>query len=225
MKRFADREEAGQLLAERLAAEGPWNDPVVLALPRGGVPVARPVADRLGAPLDLLLVRKIGAPGNPELAVGAVVDGTDREAVWNDDLLRLMGLSREDMAPAVARALAEIEERRRLYLGDRAPVPVEGRDVIVIDDGIATGATMRAALRAVRRRNPASVTLAVPVAPADTLHELRPLVDRLVCLAVPEPFHAVGLHYEDFRQTTDEEVRALLARGPEIGGQEQKGGA
>ncbi len=186
---------------------------MVLALPRGGVPVARPVADRLGAPLDLLMVRKIGTPGNPELAAGAVVDGPAHEVVWNEDVLRALGLEESDLEPALRHELEVIEHRRREYLDDRPPVPLEGRDVIVVDDGIATGATMRAALKAVQRRKPASVTLAVPVAPADTLAALRPLVDRVVCLRVPQPFHAVGLHYVDFSQTSDEEVRRLLAQG------------
>jgi putative phosphoribosyl transferase len=210
MAMFRDRTAAGEALADALAALAPV-DPVVLALPRGGVPVAAPVARRLRAPLDLILVRKIGAPRQEELAVGAVVDGAVHETVFNVGVLAALGLSEADFAPAVARKLAEIEARRAAYLGGSRPVPVEGRTAIVVDDGIATGATVKAALRGLRRRGPAAVILAVPVAPADTLDELRPLVERVVCLATPEPFYAVGVHYRDFTQVEDGEVTALLA--------------
>jgi predicted phosphoribosyltransferase len=210
MTMFRDRTEAGEKLADALA-DLALPDPVVLALPRGGVPVAAPVARRLNAPLDLLLVRKIGAPGHEELAVGAVVDGPVHEAVFNATVLRMLGMDEADFAPVIDRKLAEIETRRAAYLGGAVPVPVEGRTAIVVDDGIATGATVKAALRGLQRRNPASVVLAVPVAPPDSLAELRPLVDRVVCLDAPADFYAVGAHYRDFPQVEDEEVVALLA--------------
>lgn len=206
---FRDREQAGEALADALAGLG-LSDPVVLALPRGGLPVAVPVANRLGAPLDLLLVRKIGAPGHEELAVGAVVDGPVHEAVFNPEVLAMLGLDEADFAPAVADKLAEIEARRALYLGDATPVAVAGRTAIVVDDGIATGATVRAALRGLGRRGPGEVVLAVPVAPADTLAALAPLVTRVVCLERPEPFVAVGVHYRHFPQVSDREVVAMM---------------
>jgi putative phosphoribosyl transferase len=210
MAMFRDRSQAGDALAEALAALA-LPDPVVLALPRGGVPVAAPVARRLRAPLDLILVRKIGAPHQEELAVGALVDGPVHEAVFNADVLAMLGMGEADFAREVERKRAEIEVRRVAYLGGAAPVPVEGRTAIVVDDGIATGATVKAALRGLRRRGPAAVILAVPVAPADTLDELRPLVDCVVCLDTPEPFFAVSAHYRDFAQVEDAEVIALLA--------------
>jgi predicted phosphoribosyltransferase len=207
---FRDRAQAGEALADALE-DMDLADPVVLALPRGGLPVALPVAKRLGAPLDLLLVRKIGAPGHEELAVGAVVDGPMPETVFNADVLSMLGLGEADFAPTIAGKLAEIEARRALYLGDAPPVPVEGRTVIVVDDGIATGATVRAALRGLARRAPRTVVLAVPVAPADSLAALAPLVTRTVCLEQPEPFVAVGAHYMHFPQVEDGEVVAMLA--------------
>lgn len=207
--RFHDRDEAGQALADAVARLG-LADPVVLALPRGGLPVAAPVARRLGAPLDLLLVRKIGMPGQGELAAGAVVDGADPVTVFNEPLIRSMGLTEADFADAVTEKLAEIETRRVRYLGGRAPVPLRGRTAIVVDDGIATGATVKAALRALRRREPAAIVLAVPVAPADALAEIGPLVDRVVCLRTPAPFIAVGAHYERFDQVDDDAVAGFL---------------
>lgn len=214
MAMFRDRTEAGEALADALAGLA-LPDPVVLALPRGGVPVAAPVARRLKAPLDLLLVRKIGAPGHEELAVGAVVDGPVHEAVFNEPVLAMLGMTEADFALAIERKLAEIEARRAAYLGGAAPVPVEGRTAIVVDDGIATGATAKAALLGLKRRRPASVILAVPVAPADTLRDLEPLVDRVVCLDIPRDFYAVGAHYRDFPQVEDAEVIALLAAARE----------
>ncbi len=208
--RFTDRLDAGNRLAEAVAALG-LADPVVLALPRGGVPVAVPVAARLGAPLDVVFVRKIGTPGNPELAAGAVVDGTPPQTVFNADILRHLGLSEADLQPVVDRELAVIAERRRAYLGDRAPVPLKNRDAIVVDDGIATGATMRAALLALGKAGTRSLTLAVPLAPGDTLATLEALVDHLVCLTTPSPFYAVGQGYLRFDQTSDDEVIAALA--------------
>jgi putative phosphoribosyl transferase len=208
--RFADRAEAGQALAERLAKMNFAQPAVVLALPRGGVPIGAAVAKRLGAPLDLLLVRKIGAPWQPELAVAAIVDGDQPEIVVDEEVQRSYGVDREYIDAQAKRELRELERRRRTYLQGRAPVPVEGRTAIVVDDGIATGTTMRAALRALRRRKPAHLVLAVPVAPHDTIEMLSAEVDEIVCLAEPFPFHAIGLHYDDFHQVSDDEVLAAL---------------
>ena len=207
---FADRAAAGQALAERLASMRLAPPVVVLALPRGGVPIGAEVARRLGAALDLLLVRKIGVPWQPELAVAAVVDGEHPEIVVDEEVQRFSGVERDEIEARAARELDEIERRRALYLRGRAPLPLTGASVIVVDDGIATGTTMRAALQAVRRRRPARLVLAIPVAPRDTVLRLRGEVDDLVCLAEPEPFRAVGLHYDDFHQVEDDEVLAAL---------------
>lgn len=207
---FPDRESAGRALAERLAASTFDNPPVVLALPRGGVPVALPVARRLHAPLDLLLVRKIGVPWQPELALAAVVEGEPPVLVIDDEVQAMVGASRAELDAAQADALAEIARRRARYLPGRAPVPLAGRTAIVVDDGIATGTTVRAALQGLRRRRPAALVLAVPVAPADTLARLRAEADTVICLHQPSPFRAVGLHYVDFHQVGDDEVVAAL---------------
>jgi putative phosphoribosyl transferase len=206
---FADRRAAGQALAQALAARH-LEDPVVLALPRGGVPVAAEIARALAAPLDLVLVRKIGVPYQPELAAAAVVDGGDAEIVTNDDVIAMSGIGRDYLERATERELEEIERRRKVYLGARPRVPLEGRTLILVDDGIATGASVRAALKALRRRKPKALILAVPVAPADTVAGLRGEVDGVVCLEMPEPFMAIGLHYRDFRQLSDEDVVAIL---------------
>jgi putative phosphoribosyl transferase len=212
--RFPDRTTAGIRLAEAVAAlmrdHPEIADPVLLALPRGGVPVALEVARALRAPLDLVMVRKIGVPWQPELAAAAVVDGDAPQLVVNRDVLAIAGMTEADLEDAERRELAEIDRRRRLYLGDRALVPVEGRDAVVVDDGIATGATTRAALKGVRRRRPRSLTLAIPVAPRDTLDQLAGEVDHLVCLAAPTPFYAIGSHYDDFAQVSDDEVIGML---------------
>lgn len=207
--RFRDRDDAGAQLASRLAGMN-LADPVVLALPRGGVPVARPIAKALDAPLDLLLVRKIGVPSQPELAAAAIVDGEHPEIVFNRDVMSLVGLSDDAIDDLAQPELWELERRRRVYLKDRKPVPVEGRTAIVVDDGIATGTTVRAALSALRRRNPASLVLAVPVAPDETVAALRPLVDDLVCLSIPRDFYAISPFYEEFHQLTDAEVTRML---------------
>ncbi|WP_374447792.1 phosphoribosyltransferase [Stella sp.] len=214
---FADRADAGRRLAASLAR---YRDrhPVVLALPRGGVPVAAEIAAALGAPLDLVLVRKIGLPWHPELAIGAVVDGAHPIVVRNEGVIRSAEVGAAEFDRVCQEELREIERRRARYLGARARAPLAGRTVIVVDDGIATGATMKAALRAIRQHRPKTLVLAVPVAPADTVDELRPEVDDLVCLAMPEPFGAIGYFYEDFRQVDDEEVVAVLARFP-VGGE------
>jgi len=208
---FADRAEAGRLLASRLAARG-YVDPVVLALPRGGVPVAAEVAKVLHAPLDLVLVRKIGVPFQPELALAAVVDGQNPELVINEEVRRMAHVSAEQLDRLKAHEIAELERRRRIYLQGRDRIPVEGATAIVIDDGVATGATVRAALKALRRGNPNKLVLAVPVAPPETVQELRREVDELICLETPDPFYAIGVFYRDFTQTSDEEVVALLAQ-------------
>ena len=208
---FSDRTEAGEALAEALTEAAP-KDPVVLALPRGGVPVALPVARALGAPLDLLLVRKIGMPGQSELAAGALVEGDPPQAVYNEELLRMTGLSEADFARQVAEKEEEIAERRRLWLEGRAPVSLDGRTAVVVDDGIATGATVRAALAGLRARAPAEIWLAVPVAPPDTLRALRSHADRVICLETPEHFRAVGLHYRHFPQVSNAEVAEMLRR-------------
>jgi len=210
---FKDRSDAGGKLAEALAA---YKDqqPVILALPRGGVPVAAEVAAVLDAPLDLVLVRKIGVPLQPELAMGAVVDGGSPLVVRNEDVMTLAGVSESDFKSICDSELAEIERRRLRYLGNRPRVDVAGRVIIVIDDGIATGATTRAALRATRTREPKRLILAVPVAPTDTLAAMREEADDVVCLEDYEFFGAIGLYYSDFRQISDQEVSDALARFP-----------
>jgi predicted phosphoribosyltransferase len=210
---FSDRTDAGQQLAKALARYR-QDKPVVLALPRGGVPVAAEIATALGAPLDLVLVRKIGVPYQPELAAGAVVDGGSPVVVRNEDIIRLAGVSEADFAAIRDRELAEIERRRKLYRGDRAHPALKDRTVIVVDDGIATGATTRAALRAIRTRKPRKLVLAVPVAPTSTLAELRDEADDIVCLEDHENFGAIGLFYADFSQVADAVVTDLLARHP-----------
>ena len=211
MPGFADRRQAGARLAAALdhlrAAR-----PVVLALPRGGVPVAFEVAKALDAPLDLVLVRKIGVLGHEELALGAVVNGAHPQFVLNEDVAQMTAPPPDYVETAQKRALAEIERRRRLYLGAAEPIAVKGRVAIVVDDGIATGATMKAALRGVRRQDPDRLVLAAPVAPPSSIAELAAECDEVVPLATPEPFYAVGLYYTDFAQTTDEEVIDLLAQ-------------
>ncbi|MGZ8388123.1 MAG: phosphoribosyltransferase [Rhodoplanes sp.] len=210
---FRNRADAGRKLAAALAA---YKDerPVVLALPRGGVPVAAEVAAALDAPLDLVLVRKLGVPIQPELAMGAVVDGTAPIVVRNEDVIRLTGVSEEDMQAVCAEELAEIERRRGRYLGTRARVDIAGRVAIVVDDGIATGATTRAALRALRLRGPKKLILAVPVAPTETLAAMREEADDVVCLEDYVDFGAIGFFYADFRQVSDNEVIAALKKFP-----------
>jgi putative phosphoribosyl transferase len=208
-RHFADRAAAGRLLGEQLAALN-LERPVVLALPRGGVPVALEVARALDARLDLVLVRKIGVPWQPELAVAAVVDGDSPQIVVEERVKREAGITQEYIESEARKQLAEIERRRAVYLQGRSPVSVKDCTAIVVDDGIATGTTVRAALRALRQRAPAHLVLAVPVAPRETIEMLRPEVDRIVCLAQPEPFYAIGLHYADFHQLSDDEVVAAL---------------
>lgn len=211
---FKDRREAGRLLAERLTGFREAK-PVVLGLPRGGVPVAFEIAQALRAPLDVMLVRKIGVPWQPELALGAVSDGGEPELFIDDQLKSLLEIDDDYVESARKREIGEIERRRTAYRQGRPPIDVAGRVTIVVDDGIATGATTRVALRAVRRRKPSRLVLAVPVAPPDSLAGLRIEADEIICLETPEDMGAVGLYYRDFRQTTDQEVTDLLARSRE----------
>jgi putative phosphoribosyl transferase len=213
---FADRAEAARALAARLADEHLPGPLVVLALPRGGVPIGAEIARRLHAPLDLLLVRKIGAPWQRELAVAAVVDGEHPEVVIDEATSQAAGASRAYIDEQAQIEWREIERRRALYLKGRAPVPVAGATVIVVDDGIATGTTVRAALKALRRRCAARLVLAVPVVRRDTLMALEREVDRVICLREPRPFRAIGLHYADFHQVEDDEVIAALAAAPAV---------
>ncbi len=208
---FQDRSDAGRQLAAKLLHLKD-KQPVVLALPRGGVPVGFEIAKALAAPLDLVLVRKIGAPWQPELAVAAVVDGEEPQTVENPDVMQALGLSEDFIKEEAARQLKEIERRRQMYLGDRARIEVKGRTAILVDDGIATGATTRAALKAVRRAGPARLVLAVAVAPPDTVELLRPEADEVVCLDTPHYFGAISLFYADFHQVSDDEVVELLDR-------------
>ena len=210
---FRDRAEAGRRLAEALAGYEK-NNPIVLALPRGGVPVAAEIARALAAPLDLVLVRKIGVPFQPELAMGAVVDGGDPLTVRNDGVIRAAGVSEADFAAIRDRELAEIRRRRGRYLGGRAPLDLAGKVAIVVDDGVATGATTRAALRAVRKQNPAKLVLAIPVASSDALRDLRSEADAIVCVEHHRRFGAIGAFYRDFRQLSDEEVAQILTQFP-----------
>ncbi|KHK88338.1 phosphoribosyltransferase [Novosphingobium malaysiense] len=206
---FADRTDAGRQLARELETFG-YKDPVVLALPRGGVPVAFEVAKTLHAPLDVLMVRKIGAPGHEEYGIGALVDGAAPQVVIDEAMARTVGASRDYIDMQIAKELAEIERRRALYRAG-PPLVLKARTVIVVDDGIATGGTVRAALQGLARTEPAQIILAVPLAPADVLPDLQKQCDRVICLSSPYPFRAVGMHYRDFRQTGDEEVIRLLA--------------
>ena len=213
--RFRDRREAGRLLAAKLTAYAKRPDVIVLALPRGGVPVAYEVAQALEAPLDVFLVRKLGMPGHEEYALGAIATGGVR--VINQDLVQALRLPPATIEAIAAREQQELERRERVYRGDHPPPDVRGRTVILVDDGLATGATMHAAVKALRQQGAGRVVVAVPIAPPDTCDQLREAVDDIVCAVTPEPFHAVGLWYEDFSQTTDDEVRDLLARSAQVG--------
>ncbi|MBU8541416.1 phosphoribosyltransferase [Falsiroseomonas tokyonensis] len=207
---FANRTEAGRLLARPVQALG-LRDPVVYALPRGGVPVAVEVAAALGAPLDLVLVRKLGAPGQPELAIGAVAEGVGTEPVLNAEIVAATGASEAYIAAARDREMAEIARRRARYMSGRAAVDPKGRTAVVIDDGLATGATARAALHALRRRGAARIVLAVPVAAAEALAAMQGEADEMVCLVKTKLFSGIGAFYRDFHQLSDAEVIAALA--------------
>jgi predicted phosphoribosyltransferase len=206
-----DRVDAGRRLAEKLTAYAGRQDVLVLALPRGGVPVGYEAARALGLPLDVFVVRKLGVPGHEELAMGAIASG----GAWvlNEELVRTLAVPEQLMRSVVAREQRELVRRERLYRGNRPPLDVRGRTVILVDDGLATGSTMRAAIAALRRLEPARLVVAVPTAAPSTCDEIGSEVDECVCLLTPEPFYAVGIWYQDFSQTTDEQVRDLLDRG------------
>jgi putative phosphoribosyl transferase len=206
---FKDRRDAGRQLGRRLSAYAALR-PVVVALPRGGVPVAAEIAECLGAPLDVIVVRKIGLPWQPELAIGAVAEGN--VCVVNDALIEEAGVSGDELVAAIGRERVELERRVRAYRGERSPLRLDGRVVILVDDGLATGYTARAAIEQIRRRGASRVVLAVPVAPEDNVATMGRVADELVVLQTPTWFFSIGEHYEDFRQTSDDEVVALLQR-------------
>src|SRR5881296_4605917 len=213
---FANRTEGGRLLAEKLARYSDRDDVIVLGLPRGGVPVANEVAKRLRAPLDVFIVRKLGVPGFEELAAGAIASGGVR--VLNEDVIRSIPYADEAIEAVTVKETAELERREHIYREGRPPPELRDRIVILVDDGLATGATMRAAVKALRQRGAAKIVVAVPVGPPDTCHEIEEQADETICLSTPEFFQAVGQYYEDFSQTTDEDVRELLVQAA----QEQK---
>ena len=210
---FPNRAEAGRLLADRLEKYAGRNDVIVLGLPRGGVPVAYEVAKSLRAPLDVFIVRKLGVPGFEELAAGAIASGGVR--VLNEDVLRALPNADEIIESVTAKETAELERREKSYRDDRPAPELRDRVVILVDDGLATGATMRAAVKALRQRGVAKIVVAVPVGPPDTCREFEDEADETICASAPEFFQAVGQYYEDFSQTSDEEVRDLLARAAE----------
>jgi putative phosphoribosyl transferase len=206
---FADRADAAKKIVEKLPRIGASRT-VVLALPRGGVPMGAIIANAIGAQLDVALVRKIGAPGRGELAVGAVSNGEGMQVTVNHDVAAMLGLSEKDVRKLAERELPELKRRRKLYCGDRPAVSVAGKTVILVDDGIATGATMRAALRLVRQQGADEIVVAVPVAPAEVIQELEKEADRVLCLSTPPDFYAVGAYYSNFDQIRDDEVIAAL---------------
>ncbi|TWI54976.1 putative phosphoribosyl transferase [Pseudomonas duriflava] len=214
MAGFRNRQEAGRALLEALRPHI-TGTPIILALPRGGVPVAYEIAHALAAPLDVVLVRKIGAPHNQEFGIGAIVDGNPPHWVADQSAFTYFKASTAWFEAEKERQLREIERRRRRYCGDRPPVSITDRQVIVVDDGVATGNTARVVLEALAKAQPARLLFAAPVGPRETLDTLRPLADKVVCLLMPEPFYAVGMHYDDFEQTSDEEVITLLAQARE----------
>ncbi len=212
--RFRDRTHAGRALATQLTAYANRSDTLILGLPRGGVPVAYEVAQALNLPLDICLVRKLGVPGHKELAMGAIA--SDGVRVFNYDVLRGLDISDKTMDHVVTQELHELQRRDRVYRGNRPRPQIRDRIVIVVDDGMATGATMKAALRVLRSQQPKKIVVAVPIAPRSVYQELSAEGIQMVCLATPEPFYAIGLWYENFTQTTDKQVRTLLARRPAL---------
>ncbi|MEO1403510.1 MAG: phosphoribosyltransferase [Cyanobacteria bacterium J06635_1] len=208
--RFRDRTQAGRQLATQLQAYANRSGVIVLGLPRGGVPVAYEVAQTLNLPLDICLVRKLGVPGHRELAMGAIASGGVR--ILNYDVLSWVSISDRMLEHVAARELRELQRRDRVYRGDRPQPKIRDRTVILVDDGLATGATVRAAIAVLQKQQPKAIIVAVPVAPASEYQALKTEVDKVVCLATPEPFYAIGLWYENFAQTTDDQVRDLLSR-------------
>ena len=208
---FTDRRDAGRMLAVRVAQQYADSNVVVLGLARGGVPVAREVASAIGAPLDVFVVRKLGVPDHEELAMGAIASGG--VIVLNADVVRLAGVAPEEIQRAAVREGRELARREDAYRSGRRPLELKDRTVIVVDDGLATGSSMRAAVQAIRKREPARIVVAVPTAPASTCGELRDVVDDIICFTTPEPFGSVGQAYRSFAQTSDEEVRQLLDDG------------
>jgi putative phosphoribosyl transferase len=206
--KFEDRTDAGRQLARVLAERSPIDAPVVLALPRGGVPVAYEIASRLDCPLDVLLVRKLGLPSQPELAMGAIATGDVK--VLNDDVVRGAGVSSSTIERVSAREMDELRRRERVYRGDRSPLEVRDHTVILVDDGVATGSTLEAAIQALRKRAPRAIVVAVPTAPGDVVERLSGRADDVVCLTSPEPFYAISLSYRDFHQMSDREVTRLI---------------
>jgi predicted phosphoribosyltransferase len=211
---FRNRTDAGKALAAHLMKYAGQSDVLVLALPRGGVPVAYEVATAIGAPLDVFVVRKLGMPGHEEYAIGAVASGGVR--VMDDEIVRGLAISPAAVEQVAVRELAELRRRERAYRGDRPEPEIAGRTIILIDDGLATGSSMRAAVRALLARNPARIVVAVPIAARDSCAAFEREVDEVVCVVTPEPFHAVGLWYEDFGQTSDREVHELLDKSREV---------
>jgi putative phosphoribosyl transferase len=210
MTRFEDRFDAGRFLARQLQHHAGNSNVVVLALPRGGVPVAFEIAREIDAPLDVFVVRKLGAPGYEELAMGAIATGGVR--VFNEEVIQHLGVSQSWINATIREQEEELQRREQAYRGDRPPAELQNRTVILVDDGLATGASMRAAVRALRLRNPSGIAVAVPIGSRDTCDQFRSQVEEVVCGRTPEPFHAVGAWYRDFTQTTDDEVRELLDR-------------
>lgn len=206
---FDNRRHAGEALAKVLQHYADQS-PVIYALPRGGLPVAAEVARQLNAPLDLILVRKLGAPRQPELAIGAIVDGAAPTLILHHDIMRQLNVSEDYIEAVKQKALAEIERRRIFYLKDRPPISPKGKTAIIVDDGLATGATMEAAVKAARQKGPRRLIIAAPVAPADTIDHLRTLADEVICLKTPTPFWSVGGHYRNFPQLTDDDVVQCL---------------
>lgn len=208
---YADRNQAGKVLADELKDYADDSQVIVLALPRGGVPVGAIIAEALGAPLDVILVRKLGLPGHEELAMGAIATGNAR--VMNEDVVRLERVSESAIERVFEKERKELERREKTYRGDRPLPDLEGRTVILVDDGLATGATMRAAIQVVRQQSPGKIVMAVPVAPRDTLEKMREEADEVVCPSVPSSFMGIGQWYRDFGQTSDQEVKDLLQKG------------
>lgn len=215
MEKYTDRYQAGQLLAKHLQAYAHHADAIVLALPRGGVPVGYEIAQALGIPLDILIVRKLGVPGHEELAMGAIASGG--AIVYNQDIIRSIGISEQAIQRVIQSEQAELSRRETAYRHDQPFPAVTGKTIILVDDGIATGSTMLAAIKALRQQTPARIVIAVPVAARDTVQEMKAYADDLICPLKPVDLHAVGLWYEDFSQTTDEEVSRLLDQAREQG--------